>query len=125
MAPGSARQNIAYESKRAYRRSARPTADLAGVDILIPRRSPWRPRQPVRKHQKEGTRMPLRGLGSTTFLSLFALLAFTGAANAAERPRDGYDVVIANGRIVDGSGNPWFYGNVAIKNGHIAEIGRV
>jgi len=69
--------------------------------------------------------MRLRGLGSTTFLSLFALLAFTGAANAAERPRDGYDVVIANGRIVDGSGNPWFYGNLAIKDGHIAEIGRV
>src|SRR5262245_7280185 len=69
--------------------------------------------------------MRLRGLSSTTFLSLLALLAFTGAANAAERPRDGYDVVIANGRIVDGSGNPWFYGNVAIKNGRIAEIGRV
>jgi len=36
-----------------------------------------------------------------------------------------YDVVIQNGKIVDGSGNPWFYADVAIKNGRIAKIGRI
>lgn len=36
-----------------------------------------------------------------------------------------YDLVIANGKIVDGSGNPWFYGDVAIQGGKIAAIGRI
>lgn len=36
-----------------------------------------------------------------------------------------YDAVIKNGRIVDGTGNPWFYADVAIKDGRIAHIGRI
>lgn len=40
---------------------------------------------------------------------------------AAER----YDVVIRGGRIVDGSGSAWFVGDVAIRDGKIAQIGRV
>jgi Urease alpha-subunit, N-terminal domain len=36
-----------------------------------------------------------------------------------------YDVVIANGKIIDGSGNPWFYADVEIKNGKIAKVGKV
>jgi N-acyl-D-amino-acid deacylase len=36
-----------------------------------------------------------------------------------------YDVVIRGGRIVDGTGNSWFAGDVAIKNGRIAVVGRL
>ena len=36
-----------------------------------------------------------------------------------------YDLVITNARIVDGSGNPWFRADVAIKDGRIARIGRI
>jgi N-acyl-D-amino-acid deacylase len=36
-----------------------------------------------------------------------------------------YDILITNGRIVDGTGNPWFYGDVAIKDGRIAAVGRL
>ena len=36
-----------------------------------------------------------------------------------------YDVVIRGGHIVDGSGNPWFAGDVAIRNGRIAAVGRL
>jgi N-acyl-D-amino-acid deacylase len=36
-----------------------------------------------------------------------------------------YDVVIRHGRVVDGSGNPAFYADVAIKGGRIVAIGRV
>jgi N-acyl-D-amino-acid deacylase len=36
-----------------------------------------------------------------------------------------YDLVITNGRIVDGTGNPWFYGSIAIKGDRIVEVGAV
>jgi N-acyl-D-amino-acid deacylase len=35
------------------------------------------------------------------------------------------DLVIENGRIVDGTGNPWFLGDVGIEDGQIVEVGRV
>lgn len=36
-----------------------------------------------------------------------------------------YDLLITNARIVDGSGNPWFRADIAIKDGRIARIGRI
>jgi N-acyl-D-amino-acid deacylase len=36
-----------------------------------------------------------------------------------------YDLVIKNGRIADGSGNPWFYADLGISNGRITKIGRI
>ncbi len=32
------------------------------------------------------------------------------------------DLVISNGRILDGCGNPWFWGDLGIQNGYIVEI---
>ena len=36
-----------------------------------------------------------------------------------------YDVLITGGRVVDGSGAPWYYGDVGIRDGRIAAIGRL
>jgi N-acyl-D-aspartate/D-glutamate deacylase len=36
-----------------------------------------------------------------------------------------YDIVIRNGRIIDGTGNPWLVNDIAIKNGRISKVGRV
>ncbi|HXP02961.1 MAG TPA: amidohydrolase family protein [Stellaceae bacterium] len=36
-----------------------------------------------------------------------------------------YDVLIKNGRVIDGSGMPAFAGDVAVKDGKIAEIGKL
>ena len=33
-----------------------------------------------------------------------------------------YDLIIENGRVVDGTGSAWFYGDVAVKDGRIARI---
>jgi N-acyl-D-aspartate/D-glutamate deacylase len=49
---------------------------------------------------------------------LAAALVFPAFAAEPE-----YDLVIRNGRIVDGSGNPWFHGDVAIRGDTIAAIG--
>ncbi|MEM7541209.1 MAG: amidohydrolase family protein [Pseudomonadota bacterium] len=32
------------------------------------------------------------------------------------------DILIKNGKVIDGTGNPWFYADVLLKDGHIAEI---
>ena len=38
------------------------------------------------------------------------------------RPAYSLDVLILGGRVIDGTGNAWFHGDVAIKNGRIARI---
>lgn len=35
------------------------------------------------------------------------------------------DILIRNGRIVDGTGNSWYYGDVAVKNGKIIAVGKL
>ncbi len=42
------------------------------------------------------------------------------AWDAATAP---FDVVITNGRIIDGTGSPWYSGQIGIRAGHIAAIG--
>jgi len=34
------------------------------------------------------------------------------------------DLLLKNGRVIDGSGNPWFKADVGIKDGHIVVVGR-
>ena len=64
---------------------------------------------------------------SLAFLLLFAICSFAAdhAADRAEnRPVDGpFDLVIANGHIIDGTGSPWYSGDVGIRDGRIAAIG--
>ena len=54
-------------------------------------------------------------------LSLF-LCIFASSLCAAAEPQ--YDVLIRHGKIVDGTGNPWFFGDVAIKGDKIVAVGR-
>jgi N-acyl-D-aspartate/D-glutamate deacylase len=51
-------------------------------------------------------------------------LLLSACASAGARRADGgaYDVVIGGGRIIDGTGNPWFYGDVGIRGDRIARI---
>jgi N-acyl-D-aspartate/D-glutamate deacylase len=37
----------------------------------------------------------------------------------------GYDIVIRNGRVLDGMGNPWIAADIGIRGGKIAKIGRI
>jgi N-acyl-D-amino-acid deacylase len=53
-------------------------------------------------------------------MAAIALAAFAVAAT----PQEGYDILITGARLLDGSGNPWVAGSVAIKADRIARIGR-
>src|SRR5204863_2098854 len=46
-------------------------------------------------------------------------------ARAQQAPDTVYDVVIRNGRVLDGQGNPWIAADVAIKDGRFVKVGRV
>jgi N-acyl-D-amino-acid deacylase len=36
-----------------------------------------------------------------------------------------YDLIIRNARVIDGTGNPWFHADVAVKDGRIAAVGQL
>ena len=66
-------------------------------------------------------RVPRHFISKALLISLFLSLALpasaqTGAADAS------YDIIITGGRIIDGTGGAWFYGDVAIKGDRIARI---
>jgi len=57
----------------------------------------------------------------TLFFTWLMLLPLGLPSVQAQTPK--YDLVITNARIIDGAGNPWFRGSIAIKNGRIAKVG--
>jgi dihydroorotase/N-acyl-D-amino-acid deacylase len=63
------------------------------------------------------SRLPL---GIRNFAVIWLAVALLPALCAADEV---YDLIITNGRIIDGTGSPWYSGDVAIKDGHIAFIG--
>jgi len=55
--------------------------------------------------------------------SLLAITLILAAVPAAAQQR--FDVLITGGRIIDGTGNPWFYGDVGIREGRIVAVGQL
>jgi N-acyl-D-amino-acid deacylase len=62
-------------------------------------------------------RTPLRWL-------LVAAATFCSNAFARQQPDEPFDLLFRGGRIVDGTGNPWFLGDLAIRADRIVWIGR-
>jgi N-acyl-D-amino-acid deacylase len=56
---------------------------------------------------------------------LFLFNAFPELARAQEKSPAAYDIVITDGRIIDGSGSPWYSGDIGIRDGKIAAIGNL
>jgi len=51
------------------------------------------------------------------------LIVFLGPLLAAQ-PQQPYDILIKGGKLLDGAGNPWVYGNLAINGDRIVRTGR-
>jgi N-acyl-D-amino-acid deacylase len=56
-------------------------------------------------------------------LRLIAPLLLASIPVALAAQEEVYDVLIRNGRIIDGTGSPWYAGDVGIRGGRIAAIG--
>jgi N-acyl-D-aspartate/D-glutamate deacylase len=54
-------------------------------------------------------------------LGLVLAVGFVPPTTAADEP---FDLIFRGGKIVDGSGNPWFIGAVAVRGDKIVEVGR-
>src|SRR6202022_3150926 len=55
----------------------------------------------------------------TVFAIILVCTARTGAAAQT------FDVLIRNGHLMDGTGSPWYSGDIGIRNGRIAALGRL
>jgi len=53
-------------------------------------------------------------------LAVILLLAVTSWAASAQKP---FDIIITHGHIIDGTGSPWYTGDIGIRDGRIAAIG--
>lgn len=56
---------------------------------------------------------------------LFGLFATSGAPAGRQSGGEAFDVVILHGHIIDGTGSPWYSGDVGIRDGRIAAIGNL
>lgn len=59
--------------------------------------------------------------------SLFLLLSLAGATTTPADAQEAgpFDVLVVNGRVLDGTGNPWLRADVGIRDGRIVAVGRL
>src|SRR5687768_1907630 len=86
-------------------------------------------KEKVRLEPPTNVRLALRNGPSENdgcmWLSILRLVYAVAVILPASAAADDYDLIVRGGRIVDGSGNPAFRGDVAVKDGKIAAIGRI
>src|SRR5665213_1477184 len=64
----------------------------------------------------------LRLLALFTLSGCASMGATSGRSSPSATLAGPFDVVIANGRVVDGTGNPWYYADVAIRGDRIVAV---
>ena len=57
--------------------------------------------------------------------ALVLLFVFASALQLMTQTPAGFDLVITNGHIIDGTGSPWYSGDVGIREGKVAAIGNL
>jgi dihydroorotase/N-acyl-D-amino-acid deacylase len=56
---------------------------------------------------------------------LSVIFFFSAAPLQSQEPTQSFDIIITNGHIIDGTGSPWYSGDIGIRNGKIAAIGNL
>lgn len=59
-----------------------------------------------------------------SFLLIFCIV-FSSFGLTFAQTSGQFDLLIINARIIDGAGNPWFRGSVAVKDGKIVKVGKI
>ncbi|MDA1081697.1 MAG: D-aminoacylase [Gemmatimonadetes bacterium] len=74
-------------------------------------------------HHRNHTQRILRAVVTSCAISLsVAACASSGRGSASPSAGARYDLIISNGKVVDGTGNSWFYGDVGIRGDRIAAV---
>lgn len=67
-----------------------------------------------------------KGTSTILFAALiFMRVEFGHAANPSKNQPEQFDILIKGGRVIDGTGNPWFCANIGIRNGIIVAVGEL
>ncbi|HET9004512.1 MAG TPA: hypothetical protein VFN39_10980, partial [Gemmatimonadaceae bacterium] len=66
-------------------------------------------------------RFARRRLALAALIAPFAV-ACGGRVSTTPAPAESYDLVISNGRVYDGAGNPWSYGDIAVIGDRIVRV---
>jgi dihydroorotase/N-acyl-D-amino-acid deacylase len=64
-------------------------------------------------------------MAPSQLICLGVLVCSLGQCLSAELQARAFDVVIAHGRIIDGTGSPWYSGDLGIRDGKITAIGQL
>src|ERR1700720_4052056 len=79
-----------------------------------------------RVHCEVPVLIPMRGIAMRTISRRLILLSvLLVAALCSAQQSQSFDVVITNGHIIDGTGSPWYSGDLGIRDAKIAAIGNL
>lgn len=92
------------------------------ASVAIPTQNPYllQPRSRVPFPHHETTVRP----SAATALTL-SLILLSGCARTAAESSESFDLVVANGHIIDGTGSPWYAADLGIRGGRIVAIGNL
>ncbi len=61
----------------------------------------------------------------TKLISGLVLATLAAVVVSAQAPTQTFDLLIRNGRVLDGTGNPWFPADIGVRDGRIVAVGKL